>query len=471
VSKRTKIVATLGPASSTVEVIRQLVQAGANVFRLNFSHGTHAGHTAVINAVREAARLEQAHVALLGDLCGPKIRVGTFPNGPVTLTPGQEFTLSEDPTLPGSPTGVGTSYPYLVKDLKVGDTVLLDDGNISMVACEKGPNWVKFTVKDGGVLKDKKGMNMPGVPLSIETITAKDREDLRFILAQNLDYVALSFVRRAGDLRELRSLIGEAPIRVITKIEMPEALQQLEAILDLSDGVMIARGDLGVELPLEQVPALQKHILARCTARGIPAITATQMLESMIDNSRPTRAEATDVFNAILDGTDAVMLSGETAAGRHPVAAVQTMATIAREAEKLTASRRSFDSLLPEVGREIEAIVAHAACEAAVDIGAKAVVAFTHSGNTAQCLSKYHPPVRLMALTPREAACRRLALVWGVEPILVDDLRDTDAMIALAEKTMKARGIAGSGDVLVIVAGVPLGVKGNTNLIKLHRIP
>ncbi|NLI78146.1 MAG: pyruvate kinase [Candidatus Riflebacteria bacterium] len=470
-TKRTKIVATLGPSSSQTGIIRQLIQAGANVFRLNFSHGTHETHLATIAAVREAARLEQAHIGLLGDLCGPKIRVGTFPQGPVTLTPGQEFILSENPKLEGSPTGVGTSYPNLVKDLRIGDTVLLDDGNISLKAIEKGSDWVKFTVKDGGLLKDKKGMNMPGVPLTIQTITAKDQDDLRFIIEQGLDYVALSFIRKASDLRQLRDLIGTAPIRVIAKIEMPEAIQDLEAILTLSDGVMIARGDLGVELPLEQVPSLQKHILARCTARGIPAITATQMLESMMDNSRPTRAEATDVFNAILDGTDAVMLSGETAAGKHPVAAVQTMAAIAVEAEKTAAKHGSFDNLLPEVAREIEAIVAHAACESAVDIGAKAIVAFTHSGNTAQCISKYHPPVRLVALTPRESACRRLALNWGVETLLVGDMRDTDAMIFEAEKTLKASGLAGSGDVVVIVAGVPLGVKGNTNLLKLHRIP
>ncbi|OIP30124.1 pyruvate kinase [bacterium CG2_30_54_10] len=470
-TKRTKIVATLGPASSAVETIAHLIQAGVNVFRLNFSHGTHDDHFASIRNIREAARREGEYVGILADLCGPKIRVGSFSNGPVTLVEGQEFTLSEDPNLKGSQTGIGTSYPHLVKDLQIGDPVLLDDGNLSLRAVEKGSNWVKCIVKDGGLLKDKKGMNMPGAALSVETITAKDRDDLRFILPQDLDYIALSFVRKAADLRELRSLIGTSALRVIAKIEMPEALRDLENILGSSDGIMIARGDLGVELPLEQVPAFQKHILQRCTCRGILAITATQMLESMIDNSRPTRAEATDVFNAILDGTDAVMLSGETAVGKHPVEAVKIMSAIAHEAEVVAAKNRSSDNLLPEVNREIEAIVAHSACEAAVDIGAKAIVAFTHSGNTAAILSKYHPSVKMIALTPREPTCRRLALAWGVEQILVDDLRGTDAMISLTEKTMKERGIAVSGDVVVIVAGVPLGVKGNTNMVKIHRIP
>ncbi len=469
--KRTKIVATLGPSSNSLPVIEKLIEAGANIFRLNFSHGTHEQHLAIINLVREAARKKGRYIGILGDLCGPKIRVGIFPAGHVTLMEGDEFTLSQNPDMPGNEKGVGTSYPYLVKDVKVGDTVLLDDGNISLKARMIGSDNVTFEVTDGGTLKSKKGMNMPGMKLSVETITKKDKADLAFILQNKLDFVALSFVRKAADLKELRDLIGDAHIKVIAKIEKPEALDEIEGILDQTDGIMIARGDLGVEMPIEKVPGIQKFLLTRCGRRGILVITATQMLESMMGNQRPTRAETTDVFNAILDGTDAVMLSGETAAGEFPVEAVKMMAAIAREAEIRYSENHTYENILPEVKRDIEDITAHAACEAAVEIGAKAIVPFTHSGNTARNISKYHPPVPIVALTPREAACRRLSLSWGVEPVLVDDMRDTDSMIRLAEATLKGNGMAKSGDILLIVAGVPLGVKGNTNMIKLHRIP
>lgn len=466
--KRTKIVATLGPASASAEVIANLIEAGVNIFRLNFSHGTHDSHRQLIETVRgEAGRLGR-HIGLLGDLCGPKIRIGTFPNGSVTLKAGQSFTLSQNPDLVGSETGIGTSYPYLVKDLKPGDTVLLDDGNLTLRVASKSADAVTCTVVDGGVLKTKKGMNMPGANLSVETITAKDREDLQFMIAQELDFVALSFVRRGEDLRELRKLIGPSPIRVVSKIEKPEALDDLEAILAETDAVMIARGDLGVEMPIEKVPAIQKHIITRCTRRGIVVITATQMLESMISNPRPTRAETTDVFNAVMDGTDAIMLSGETAAGAHPVEAVRTMAAIAIEAERLHCD--TTDTLLPEVKHDIEDIIAHAACESAVNIRAKAIVPFTHSGNTARNVSKYHPSVPIYALTPKPETCRRLSLSWGVGSILIEDLRDTDAMIACAEKTVREHGLAQPGEAIVIVAGVPLGVKGNTNMIKVHRM-
>lgn len=466
--KRTKIVATLGPASSTPDVIGKLIEAGVNIFRLNFSHGTHESHRQLIETVRGEAKRLGKHIGLLGDLCGPKIRIGTFPGGSVTLKAGQRFLLSQNPELPGSETGIGTSYPFLVKDLNAGDTVLLDDGNLTLRVESKSEDAVTCIVVDGGILKTKKGMNMPGANLSVETITAKDREDLKFMIAQELDFVALSFVRRGEDLRQLRKLIGSSSIRVVSKIEKPEAIDDLEAILAETDAVMIARGDLGVEMPLEKVPAIQKHIITRCSRRGIEVITATQMLESMMTNPRPTRAETTDVFNAVMDGTDAIMLSGETAAGAHPVEAVRTMAAIAFEAECL--HRDMTDVLLPEVKHDIEDIIAHAACESGVDLGAKAIVPFTHSGNTARNVSKYHPSIPVFAMTPKPETCRRLALSWGVTPVLIEDLRDTDAMIACAEKTMLEHGLAKSGDVIVIVAGVPLGVKGNTNMIKVHRL-
>lgn len=469
--KKTRIVATLGPASAALETVEQLIMSGVNVFRLNFSHGNHTSHQAAINTIRQAARNQNSHIAILGDLCGPKIRIGTFANGPIELQVGDQFFLSENPEELGTQNGIGTSYPYLTKDIKPGDSILLDDGNIVLEARSIAGNRVNCVVVDGGPLKDKKGLSMPGISLSIETITEKDRLDLKFMIEQKLDFVALSFVRKAQDLIDLQKLIGDAQILIIAKIEKPEAIDEIDQILDNCEGIMIARGDLGVEMPIQQVPAAQRLLLTKCSRRGKTVITATQMLESMIDNQRPTRAETTDVFNAIVEGSDAVMLSGETAAGRFPVDAVKMMAAIATEAEKISADTlERINNLLPEVGNAIEEVIAHAACEAALNVNARAIVPFTHSGNTALQISKYHPPTPVFALTPREETCRRLALSWGVTPFLVKDLRNTDEMIAMSEKTLSELGIVKSGDVIVIVAGVPLGVKGNTNLVKLHRI-
>ncbi|KAF1080931.1 MAG: Pyruvate kinase [Candidatus Rifleibacterium amylolyticum] len=471
IGKRTKIVATLGPASSSTEVIEKLIKAGTNVFRLNFSHGAHEGHLQVIQAIRKAAENTRAYIAILGDLCGPKIRVGRFAEGPVELKPGDKFFLSENPDEPGTIRGIGTSYPHLTKDIKPGNVVLLDDGNISLKALAINGDCVDFEVLDGGLLKDKKGLNMPGIKLSVETITEKDRADLKFMIENDLDFVALSFVRSGKDVKDLKKMIGDAAIKVIAKIEKPEALNDLEKILDECEGIMIARGDLGVEVPIQQVPSIQRHLLQRCSRRGKSVITATQMLESMIENQRPTRAETTDVFNAIVDGSDAVMLSGETAVGRNPVEAVQMMAAIAVEAEKVNCQTHDrLNNILPEVSRNIEEIVAHSACEAALDASARAIIPFTRSGNTALHISKYHPPTPVIALTPKIETCRRLALSWGVTPILVDDLHSTDEMMAMAEKTLKERKIVEADDIIVIVAGVPIGVKGSTNLMKLHKI-
>ncbi|NLF98386.1 MAG: pyruvate kinase [Candidatus Riflebacteria bacterium] len=471
IGKRTKIVATLGPASSSTEVIEKLIKAGTNVFRLNFSHGAHEGHLQVIQAIRKAAENTRTYIAILGDLCGPKIRVGRFTDGPVELKPGDKFFLSENPDEPGTIRGIGTSYPHLTKDIKPGNVVLLDDGNISLKALAINGDCVDFEVLDGGLLKDKKGLNMPGIKLSVETITEKDRADLKFMIENDLDFVALSFVRSGQDVKDLKKMIGDAAIKVIAKIEKPEALNDLEKILDECEGIMIARGDLGVEVPIQQVPSIQRHLLQRCSRRGKSVITATQMLESMIENQRPTRAETTDVFNAIVDGSDAVMLSGETAVGRNPVEAVQMMAAIAVEAERVNCQTHDrLNNILPEVSRNIEEIVAHSACEAALDASARAIIPFTRSGNTALHISKYHPPTPVIALTPKIETCRRLALSWGVTPILVDDLHSTDEMIVMAEKTLKERKIVEADDIIVIVAGVPIGVKGSTNLMKLHKI-
>ena len=468
--KKTKIVATLGPVSCDKSVIIELIKNGANVFRLNFSHGTHESHAKYIEEIRKASEEIGEYVGILGDLCGPKIRVGKFAGGPVELKVGDKFFLSEDPDEIGTKDGIGTSYPYLTKDVKVGSHVLLDDGNITLEAEKIEGNKVYFKVIDGGILKEHKGMNMPGITLSVPTITEKDKDDLKFIVEHKLDFVALSFVRKASDIRELRELAGDADIRIIAKIEKPEAVDELEEILDVTDAIMIARGDLGVEIPIQEVPAVQKFILERCSRRGVTVITATQMLESMIENQRPTRAETTDVFNAILEGSDAVMLSGETASGHNPAEAVKMMSEIAIEAEKIIdANNEHLTHLLPEVEKEIEEVVAHSACEASVDVNAKAIVAYTHSGNTALNISKYHSPTPVVALTPFASTCRRLALSWGIHSVIVRDIRNTDDMLTMAEETLKEEKIISKGDILVIVAGVPLGVKGNTNMVKLHK--
>lgn len=468
--KLTKIVATLGPASSKPEIVREMLAAGVDLFRFNFSHGTHATHAANLEMVRREIAAAGRPVAVLGDLSGPKIRVGRFKDGGVELAVGQRFTLYLDPDRLGDETGVGTTYRNLVEDVRIGDTVLLDDGNIAMKATAKATDGVTFEVTDGGPLKDKKGMNLPGIPLSIAAVTDKDRADLEFALQNGFDFIALSFVRSAADLLLLREAIGTRSIRVVTKIEKPEALTDLPAILAVSDAVMVARGDLGVEVPIETVPRLQKQILAECLRRGIPAITATQMLESMIGNERPTRAETTDVFNAILDGTDAVMLSAETATGINPGGAVRMMAAIAREAE------RSRNAEMRKIPRQkideptIEDTVAHVAAQSAFELKAKAIVVFTQSGATARRISNYRPPTPVLALTPRDVTWRRLCLMWGVTPVKTGDFQDTDAMLFEAEQQAQKAGLARPGEVIVVAAGVPLGVTGNTNMLKIHRI-
>jgi len=468
--KKTKIIATFGPACSEPATVRQLIEAGVNIFRLNFSHGDHEQHAGFISTIRSVSGQLSRPTAILGDLCGPKIRIGSFPEGKVELEPGQSFTLYEDPTVLGSESGVGTSYPYLTKDLKPGARILLDDGNLSVVVEEIVENGVRCKVIDGGLLKDHKGMNMPGSKLSVPSITEKDKKDLAFILEQELDFVALSFVRSADDIVELRELIGASPIQVVAKIEKPEAIDHFEEILDQVDTIMIARGDLGVELELQRVPQLQKFMLKRCFRRGVSVITATQMLESMITNPRPTRAETTDVFNAVADETDAVMLSGETAAGRYPVEAVRFMAAVAMEAEKLAVEDETWTRLLPEVDRNIEEIVAHSACSSAVDIGAKAIVAYTNSGATARYISKYHPPVPVVAMTPNEKISRQLAMSWGVWPIVVSSYSHAVEMVEQADATVKRIGLAKPGDIIVIVAGLPLGTNASSNIMKLHQV-
>ncbi len=464
--RRTKIVCTIGPASNSPDMLRELLLAGMNVARLNFSHGTHAEHAQVITALRGLSRDLRLPLAILQDLQGPKIRLGRFEGGRAQLVKGAEFSLTTRPVL-GTAALASTTYDRLPDDVKPGDRLLLVDGLIELTALDVSGDTVRCRVVIGGEVGDHKGINLPGVAVSATAMTAKDREDLAFGISQGVDCVALSFVRTANDIRQVKTWIAEcqSDVPVIAKLEKPEAIQNLDAILDVCDGVMVARGDLGVELPLEQVPLVQKDVIQRARRRALPVITATQMLESMVGNPRPTRAEASDVANAILDGTDAVMLSAETAAGKYPIEAVKVMARIAMRAE----------CALPEWATTVEQastfpdVVSEAACRAAGEVKAKAIVAFTQSGLTARLISKYRPEVPVYALSTTESVQRRLCLHWGVAPRVVDIIKSTDDLPKV-EAALLAEGVLAPGDALVIVAGAPLLARGTTNLMWLHRI-
>ena len=464
--KRTKIIATIGPASSSAAVIAKLIRAGMDVARLNFSHGEHADHKKRIRLIRQEAAKAEKQIAIIQDLQGPKIRVGAMQNDAVTLRRGDMVTLTTR-KIKGTVSAIPVTYPRLAKDLRAGETILLDDGRLELKVIKKEANALRCRVIRGGALKSNKGINLPGSRISLPSLTHKDREDILFSIEHGVDYIALSFVRSASDIEHARRFIRKqgADIPIIAKIEKPEAIQNLDAIISASDGVMVARGDLGVEMRPEQVPLLQKKIIAACNAAEKPVITATQMLESMIESPQPTRAEASDVANAILDGTDCVMLSGETAVGKYPVQAVEVMARIAVETET------SLTPVPPD--RHISGVgesVAHAACRAAEEQRAKAIVAFTQSGTTALLVSKHRPTVPVISATPFENVARRISLYWGVTPIILTTRRTTDDMIATVEHAMLKRKLVRPRDLIVITAGVPIGVAGSTNMMKIHRV-
>ena len=464
-----KIVATLGPATSTPERIEQLLAAGVNVVRLNFSHGTHAEHAERIRLVRAISERLGRHVAVLQDLQGPKIRIGALVDGgPVRLVDGARLTITTRPVV-GTAALVSTTYQHLPADVKPGDRILLDDGLLELRVLAVASEQVETEVVHGGLLGAHKGINLPGVAVSAPALTDKDREDLRFGLAHGVDAVALSFVRRLADVTAARAALREAgaDVPIIVKLEKPEALDELEAILGSCDGVMVARGDLGVELPPERVPLIQKHIIRRALARHLPVITATQMLESMIANPRPTRAEASDVANAVLDGTDAVMLSGETAVGQFPIEAVQMMTRIIREVELEAASRHGP---LQEGAQTHAHAMAHAAVALAEAARARAIVVFTSSGRTAQLVSSARPAVPIYAFTDEPALARRLALLWGVLPLVTEIKDNTDAMIEQVERALRERRLVDVGETVVIVGSAPVLVRGRTNFIKLQTI-
>jgi pyruvate kinase len=467
-SRRAKIVCTLGPASSSPERLAGLVDAGIDVARLNMSHGTQAGHLAAYRAVRAASDAAGHSVGVLVDLQGPKIRLGTFASGPVRLEPGQAFTLSVHP-VPGHAAEVSTTYEGLASDVRPGDRVLVDDGRVVLEVTAVAGGRVQTRVITGGVVSDHKGLNLPGVKVAVPSLTAKDRADLRWALGLRADMIALSFVQGPEDAAPARQIMEEVGVGLplIAKIEKPQAIEELPGIIDAFDGVMVARGDLGVELPLEEVPMAQKHIIERARDRAKPVIVATQMLESMISAPRPTRAEASDVANAVLDGADALMLSAETSVGEYPVEAVATMARV------IGAAEREFlrsAALLTHIPATTGGAIARAAAEVGAIVGAKALVAFTMTGETARRLARYRSPIPLLAFTPLPSTRSQLALSWGVETFIVPPARHTDDMVRQVEEALLDIGRCEKGDRVVIVAGSPPGTAGRTNALRVHRI-
>jgi pyruvate kinase len=469
--RRAKIVCTLGPASSTPEKIGELIDAGMDVARLNFSHGSHDDHARTLANLRAEAERRDKAVAALLDLQGPKIRVGRFEKGQVDLHPGAEFAITTDPSVMGDERRVSTTYPGLTGDVRPGDQILLDDGYLTLAVTDVVDREVRTIVVAGGVLKNNKGINLPGVEVSAPALSDKDRADIGWGLRHGVDYVALSFVRKPDDVLEAKRLCtaGDVRIPVIAKIEKPQAIDRLDEIIAASDGVMVARGDLGVEMGPEKVPLIQKRMIERTNAHGKIVITATQMLESMMVQTRPTRAEASDVANAVLDGTDALMLSGETASGKHPVEAVKTMARIIREIESSAYYRQWIEPPQLEMAVTSNAI-AHAAVIAARAMKAKVIACVTESGGVARLISEYRPEASIAALTTSDVTFRQLALVWGVTPVHVQHAASTDELIDRVEAALSAHQLARSGEHVVITMSVPIGSGQSTNLLKIHAM-
>ncbi len=480
-SRRTKIIATVGPSCWDEAVMRRLVQEGVNVFRLNFSHAKRDQTSGIIDQIRRLAAEEDHNVAILQDLQGPRIRTGDIadPSGSVELVPGQETVLTTRPVKSTNSAEIGIDYQDLPLDVKPGDTVLINDGLLELKVISSDSEDVRCIVITGGPLSSHKGINVPGVTLRVPTITDKDKADLQFGVEKEVDYVALSFVRRGEDVFDLKKLIREyagAGVpdtllpRVISKIEKHEAITNFDEILEASDGVMVARGDLGVEMPTEQIPVLQKMIIHRCNKVGKPVITATQMLDSMIRNPHPTRAEATDVANAIIDGTDAIMLSGESASGLYPVEAVRVMSRIAITTEENLLFLGPPKDVVDETATSTTDAISQAVCGIGREIGADALITTTTSGFTARMVSRCRPKLPIYAITHEERTVRRLALVWGIRSYLCPKYESTDEMLMMAEKVLVEKGLLKEGDKVVITAGIPVGTAGQSNLLKVHVV-
>jgi pyruvate kinase len=441
------------------------------VARINFSHGTYEDHARRIETVRRVADQTGCAIAIMADLQGPKLRVGLLPGHSVDLVEGETWTLVNKESSE-EPARIPVPHPEVIRDVHRGDRILLDDGLLELQVLDRGQEAIQARVIAGGVLKSRKGLSLPHTSLQMPSVTDKDQADAAFALEHEVDYFALSFVRCDDDVQHLRTWLRErgADTPIIAKIEKPEALDCIEEILAVSDGLMVARGDLGVEAPAEEVPIAQKRIIRACNEAGKPVITATQMLDSMMRNPRPTRAEASDVANAILDGTDAIMLSGETAVGRYAVRAVETMARIAAVTERSMPYKDWLQRAFLTTSRSITDAISQVACEIAAEIGTKAIITSTTSGETAQQVASHRPATPIIAPTPNSATCRKLALVWGVEPLLVDQFTDTDAMIVTVVEAARSQNLVQDGDLVIITAGVPLGGAGLTNMLKVHRV-
>ena len=470
--RKTKIICTLGPAVDNEESLRGLMLGGMNAARFNFSHGTHETHLALLNKFKKVREELGLPVATILDTKGPEIRIAQFKDGKVELEQGQTFTLTTR-EVEGDETIVSQSYKDLPADLSVGDHVLIDDGLIDMVVEQLTETDVVCRVENGGPLSNNKSVNVPGAKINLPALTDKDRADLKFAVENDMDFVAASFVRKAADVNEIRAELlrhGGKGVRIISKIENQEGLENLDEIIEASDSIMVARGDLGVEIPLWEVPSVQKKMITKTTMAGKPVVTATQMLDSMTRNPRPTRAEVSDVANAVFDGTSCVMLSGESANGKYPVETVKTMAKICEAAESYMHHWKRFRNRAVEEGLSVNDAITHTACQTAMDLNAKAILTATKSGHSARMVSRFRPGCPVVALCPDERVRRQLAISWGVEPYLCDDVEDTDTLFAMCVYTALKEKAVKVGDTVVITAGVPIGRSGSTNLIKAQVV-
>ncbi|MEA1940601.1 MAG: pyruvate kinase [Candidatus Caldatribacteriota bacterium] len=469
---KTKIVCTIGPASNSYEKIEKLIQRGMDVGRLNFSHGDYEEHLQKIKYIRQASLKTDESVAILQDLGGPKIRIGKIEKEPIHLKEGSSFILTNR-EVPGDEQGVSVTFPSLPQKVKKGNSIFLSDGTLELKVKELTSTDITCRVVRGGELTSHKGINIPNISSDIPSLTEKDYQDILFGIKNKVDFIGLSFTRNAEDVLRARRFLkenGAEDISLIAKIEKKEAVENLKEIIEVSDGIMVARGDLGVEIPLENVPLVQKDIIKRCNLAGKPVITATQMLMSMVNNSRPTRAEVTDVANAILDGTDALMLSEETAVGNYPLEAVETMNKIALRVEK----DMDYEKILSKRSLSVKPTnpdaISHATCQVALDLKAKVIVTFTFSGSTARMVSRYRPHVPIIAASPQDSTVRKLALSWGVYPFKSGELENTDDIIEKSKNIAIKTGLANTGDKIVITAGIPFGIPGTTNLLKVETL-
>lgn len=470
--RKTKIVCTIGPASDSVDMLVKLIEAGMNVARLNFSHGDHEEHRMRIQNIREAAEQTGKQVAILLDTKGPEIRTGELETPEIELLQGNELTIAMDETV-GTPERISVTYPGLARDVQVGSKILLDDGLIELEVIDKTDKEIRAKILNSGKLGPKKGVNVPNVRVNLPGITEKDAADIEFGIKHHVDFIAASFVRRASDVLEIREILemhGATDIQIIPKIENQEGVDNVKGILEVSDGLMVARGDLGVEIPAEEVPLVQKKLIHECNMVGKPVITATQMLDSMTRNPRPTRAEASDVANAIFDGTDAIMLSGETAAGRYPVEAVETMHKIASRVEKSLDYREILRSRSRESFTSTTNAISQSVTYASLQLDAAAILTATESGHTARMIAKFRPKAPIIAVTSSEKVCRKLSLVWGVAPSIGKSAKTTDEMLQITVDEALKTELVKRGDLVIITAGVPVAEIGTTNLLKVHVI-